>query len=69
MTLNPETTEKITSLLLKVYPNLTREELDKIAQEFYELGLFFVRLKIKQHSKPPKPQNTEGFEQITEKPP
>lgn len=64
-----EGVKKIKELLKKKGSQGEEVEIEKIAQNLYELGLFLVRLKVKQHSKPPKPQNLEGFEQITREPP
>ncbi len=66
---NEEGVEKLKVYLRKKFPQLSDSEIEKIAPNLYELGLFLVRLKVKEHSKQSKPQNAEGFEHITEKPP
>lgn len=45
---------------IKSGSQLSENEIEKIAQNLYDLGLFLVRLRVKQHVKPPKPQNTES---------
>ncbi len=66
---NEQGIQKLKEFLKKKGLNGEEIEIEKIAQNLYELGLFLVRLKVKQHSKPPKPQDLEGFEQITREPP
>ena len=66
---NEEGVQKLKDFLGKKGFQLSKSEIERIAPNLYELGLFLVRLKVKQHAKPPKPQNAEGFELITEKPP
>lgn len=65
---NEEGIQKLKEFLKKKCVKGEEVEIERIAQNLYELGLFLVRLKIKQHSKPPKPQNLEGFEQVVREP-
>ena len=69
MTENDEGVQKLKDFLKKKGLQLPNNEIEKISQNLYELGLFLVRLKIKQHPKPPKPQKAESFRQITREPP
>ena len=64
-----EAVTKIKDLLKKESPQLNNDKLENLAQNLYELGLFLVRLKIKQHSIPIKIEVSEEFEQITDEPP
>ncbi|HIH52513.1 MAG TPA: hypothetical protein HA284_03180 [Nanoarchaeota archaeon] len=66
---NQEGIQKLKDYLKKKGLKCSEEEIEKIAQNLYELGLFLVRLKVKEHSAQPKPQNTEVFEQIVREPP
>jgi len=42
--------QKIKDFLKKRGLNLSENEIEKYAQNLYQLGLFLVQLKIKQHS-------------------
>lgn len=66
---NDEKVQKLKDFLKKKNPQLSNNEVEEISKNLYELGLFLVRLKLKQHSKPPKPDEARGFEQITREPP
>lgn len=66
---NEEGVRRLGDFLKKKGFQLSEDEIERIAQNLYGLGLFLVRLKVKQHTKPLKPQNADGLEQITEKPP
>jgi len=57
-----EEVQKIKDYLKKKGLQLSESETEKIAQNLYELGLFLMRLKIKQHSQSTKPVNLEAFE-------
>lgn len=47
----------VENLLRKKEVCLDKKEIKKFATNLYEIGLFLVQLKIKQHSKQPKPPN------------
>lgn len=47
-----EVIPKLKGLLQNEYPHLSEQELQSIAQNLYDLGLFLVRQEIKKHSKP-----------------
>ena len=66
---NAEDIRKLVDVLKKKGLQGEEVEITKIAQNLYELGLFLVRLKVKEHSTKPKPQNLVGFEQIKREPP
>lgn len=57
-----EEVQKIKDYLKKKGLQLSESETEKIAQNLYELGLFLVRLKIKQHSQSTEPVNLGAFE-------
>jgi len=57
--------QKITDLLRKFQPHTSVEDLEKIAQDLLELGLFLVRLRVKEHSQSLKQEEIE----IRAKPP
>ena len=66
---NTEDVQKLKDFLKKKHPQLSEGEVEVKAQNLYELGLFLVRLKVKQHSKPSKSPKAEGFKQIVREPP
>lgn len=61
---NAEGVQKLKEFLKKKGLQGEEVEIERIAQNLYELGLFLVRLKIKEHSKPSKTSNVEGFELV-----
>lgn len=64
-----EVSQKLTKILKTKNPNLGDDEIDKMAGQISELGLFLVRLFLKQHSKPPKTLFSTEFEEKPEKVP
>ena len=66
---NADNIRKLVDVLKKKGFKGEEVEIEKIAQNLYELGLFLVHLKVKEHSTKPKPQDSEGFEQIVREPP
>ena len=56
---NEEGIQKLKEFLNKKGLKGEEIEIEKIAQNLYELGLFLVRLKIKQHSQSTKFESTE----------
>ena len=58
---NTEEIQKIIEHLKKVQSKVPEQDLEKTAQNLYDLALFLVRLQIKQHLKPPKQQNAEDL--------
>lgn len=54
---------KLQDFTKKKFPKLNNEEIEKISQQFMDLGFFWVHLNIKQHSKPPKTDKEEDLEQ------
>ena len=69
MTEHGEEVQKIGELLKKRGIQLSDSEIEAIAQNLYELGLFLVRLKLKTHSKAASKPKADGFKQITREPP
>jgi len=65
----PKEIQKLRDLLRKIAPQVSGADLEKIAQNLSELGLLLVRLRLKEHPRPPETQITEEFDQITSKPP
>jgi hypothetical protein len=61
--------QKLKDILQKRSSDISDSEIEKQAQNLYELGLFFVRLKVKEHSASRIPWNSESLDQITENPP
>ena len=66
---NNEDVRKLQDLLRKKCPPLFDSEIEKVAQNLHELGLFLVRSRIKQHSEKPKQLNIENGVSLTDKPP
>lgn len=66
---NEKEVQKLRDFIGKRGIQLSDNEIEKIAQNLYELGVFLVRLKVKQHSKQAKTPNARDFEQITREPP
>lgn len=66
---NEKEVQKLKDFTKKRGIQLSDNEIEKIAPNLYELGLFLVRLRVKEHPKQSKPQNAEGFEEITREPP
>ncbi len=58
---NTEEVQKIIEHLKRINSKVPEQDLEKTAKNLYELALFLVRLQIKQHFKPPKPQNAEDL--------
>lgn len=58
---NEEGVQKLKEFLKRKGLGGEEVEIEKIAQNLYELGLFLVRLKIKQHSQSTKPVNLGTF--------
>jgi hypothetical protein len=56
-----EEIEKIIEHLKRIKTKVPEQDLRKTAQNLYDLALFLVRLQIKQHLKPPKPENAEDL--------
>jgi len=52
---NEEGIQKLKEFLKKKGLKCDEEEIERIAQNLYKLGLFLVRLKVKEHSAQPKP--------------
>lgn len=50
-----EEVQKLKDLLGKKFPKLNNEEIEKISNQFMELGYFLVRLQIKKYLKPREP--------------
>ena len=67
--LQSEETLKLQDFIRKKFPELNSEEIEKISNQFMELGFFLVRLNIEQHSKAIETQNTESLEQGTRESP
>lgn len=65
----PETNQKLIKIIKAKNPNLGNDEIDKLTDQFSELGLFLVRLFLKQRSKPPKTLFSTEFEEKPEKVP
>lgn len=59
--LNTEDVQKIITLIKRVPSQVPEQDLEKTAQNLYDLALFLVGLQIKQHLKPPKPENAEDL--------
>lgn len=51
--------QRVFLLLKKLNPHIPDEELNKHAKSLYELALFLVRHKIKEHSKTSQSETTE----------
>ncbi|OGI65876.1 hypothetical protein A2647_01555 [Candidatus Nomurabacteria bacterium RIFCSPHIGHO2_01_FULL_40_24b] len=66
---NAEEIQKIIQDLKRIKTKVPEQDLEKTAQNLYDLALFLVRLQIKQHLKPPKPQNAEDLPTPTDKSP
>ncbi len=49
--------EKIIELLQQIEPEASKEELEAKAQNIWEIALFLVQLKLREHSKQPKPMD------------
>lgn len=64
-----ETNYKLKQIIQAKNPNLGEDEIDKIAGRISEIGLFLVRLWLKQHSKHLKPRFYTELESKTGKPP
>lgn len=64
-----ESVQKLKGYLKNKGFKLSDSEIDKIVQNLYELGLFLVRLKIKQHSQSTKPVNFKTSENTETNPP
>lgn len=56
---NEEGVQKLKDFLAKNNPQLTRSDVEKIALNLYELGVFLVHLKVKRHSELLKPKSKE----------
>jgi len=66
--LNLKEIKKIVELLRKLQPNTSEEELNKQSENLYQLGLFWIRLKIK-NSQSPKQKDLGVLEGIKKEPP
>lgn len=58
--------EKLRKILETLKPNLSEEEIDRLTNQFSELGLFAVRLWLEQHSKTIKRGSATEFEEKSE---
>ena len=47
--------QKLKDIIRKKFPELNNEEIEKISNQFMELGYFLVRLQIKKYLKPREP--------------
>lgn len=63
---NEDGIRKLQDYLKNKKLSLKDSEIESVAQNLYELGLFLVRLQVKKHS---KPQNAEDSNSYEEKPP
>jgi len=63
---NEEEIHKLSDLLKKKFPQLNEDEINKISQNLFRLGLFLVELQIEKCS---KLKDLENFEQIKKEPP
>lgn len=64
-----ENIKKIIECLQKLQPKATEEELERTAQNLYQLGLFLVQAKLKKHSQSLQTQSTGNFEQVKDNSP
>ena len=61
--------QKIIELLRKTSPSASEQELERTAQNLFDLATFLVRLRIKEYSEAPKPQCSDVLPEVTENPP
>ena len=64
--LDTESLKKIIEALQRIQPEASEEQLGKIAKDLYEISLYLVHLKVKEHS---KKQDERDFTKLVEKPP
>ena len=64
-----ETNQKLKKIIQAKNPNLSEDEIDKLTDQFSNLGLFLVRLWLKQHSKHAKSCFTHDFNENSGKAP
>jgi len=63
---NEKEVSELRNFLKKRDLKLSDDEIEKIAQNLYKLGVFLVELQIKNHS---KSKELENFEEIKREPP
>jgi len=61
--------KKIVSLLQKFQPYTSAEELEKVAQDLLVLGLFLVRMRVKEYSQSSKLEGKDAIKDIKVEPP
>lgn len=61
--------EKLRDILRSLHPDLGEEKINELTDQFYEIGLFLIRLWLKQHPKPPETGRSEEFPEKPRGPP